>query len=763
MTLDVQAVSCASGREALQLAIDGGGGTREITSLLVQEAEESTSSDSYDHHTALEIAASAGCVDAVERLLEAGADPNAPVSFGGTSALEAAAAAGQLVTVQLLLKKGAHPNHCGKFGDTTPLIAATKAGHTEIAKVLLHAGADVSISKDWDKVSAIKSAAETSNIILLELFLATVTDVVEGFDPAELQVAIAQGRQKDSQQLIKTAEFLERTREHIETALVSVGRTGNMLILQRLLDAGAYANAHTAIAAAAGWGHLEAMNKLLQVALDQNNLPGDSITDALQCAVDAGNVAMIEPLIKAGADATRIDIRGASRKRYLAALISVLRSGASANTASSYYSPYGSGTALQLAAKHGHQEVVELLLASGANVNAPAGEHGGTALQLAVAGEHMTVIKRLIDAGADINAPSSSRFTDTALQAATRTGNTAIFELLLATGAVVDTADCSYHSWNNTSLSIAAETNQPKLVARLLSLMSLDDARQTAAAALQKAVENHHTDIVRQLLRVHPDVNFQDSHRPTMLQEAAENGDLDILKMLLAKKADVNLDPTRGRRKTALQAVSEDGCLDAVQLLLTAGAEVNVTGSTAPPLLLAIRNGHLQVAEHLLAAGADIHATAYRGQTMQQAAEDSGDADMKEWVRAALESRPEPQEEQPPGRGTGPLCETCRTASLPDLCRGEKGHLYTLHPSLIALRTSAVMGCPFCCFIWKTLGIRSIPLPQPSPVRFYLQTYEPGVMTCQVEEPFPKNVERPERLMIHFHFAIEPFRGETSI
>lgn len=84
--------------------------------------------------------------------------------------------------------------------------------------------------------------------------------------------------------------------------------------------------------------------------------------------------------------------------------------------------------------------------------------------------------------------------------------------------------------------------------------------------------------------------------------------------MLLSEGADVNLNPTEGWKPTALQPTSERGDLAAVRLLLAAGAEVNGTGSTAPPLLLAIRGGHVQVFEHLLAAGADIHATAHRGQ-----------------------------------------------------------------------------------------------------------------------------------------------------
>lgn len=557
-----------------------------------------------------------------------------------------------------------------------------------------------------------------------------------------------------------------------------------MLVLQNLLDADADVNAHEAIAAAAGVGHLEAMNKLLQIASGQNRIPEYSITQALQSAVNAGNIFMMEPLLQAGATPTRIDIQEAAAKGHVDVLTYILQSGASAEgLLSSFVSDeYGEGTPLQSAAKEGHLAVVDLLLARGANVNAPAvrgslrGTMGGTAVQLAFAGGHMEVTERLRDAGADVNAPPS-KFASTALQVAA-------LELLLTAGNVVPTAEgigpCNW----NTALSATAE-HKPDLVAIVLSMMPPDDARRRAPVAFRVAVEKRHTALVRQLLQLHPDVDFCEQKErglcfydtvcferslATMLQVAAANGDLEILQMLLEEEADVNLNPSKGYRKTALQSVSEQGSLDAVELLLDAGADVNVTGSTAPPLLLAIQRGHKQVFTRLLEAGADVHATAYRGQTMLQAAQDSEDTGMEELVRAALNSRPQPQTEQPLDRGTGTLCDTCRTVSLVDMFRDAKEcHGFdsapSLHPSLTALGASARAGCPFCCFVWKRLGVKSVSLPQSSPVRI-LGRYRsrPDNLECVVQEPFSKDLGSYlfENFQFDFHYAIQPFQGETS-
>ncbi|CAG1959392.1 unnamed protein product, partial [Fusarium graminearum] len=64
--------------------------------------------------------------------------------------------------------------------------------------------------------------------------------------------------------------------------------------------------------------------------------------------------------------------------------------------------------ALQLAARGGYIEVVEKLLAAGADANAAA-------LQVAARGGHIKVVKKLLAAGADANAAAASEYEWTAL------------------------------------------------------------------------------------------------------------------------------------------------------------------------------------------------------------------------------------------------------------------------------------------------------------------------------------------------------------
>jgi hypothetical protein len=65
-------------------------------------------------------------------------------------------------------------------------------------------------------------------------------------------------------------------------------------------------------------------------------------------------------------------------------------------------------TALQAAARDGHQRVAKPQTGAGADVNAlPAEDNGGTGLQAAAEGGHSGGMKPLIDAGTNVNAPSA--------------------------------------------------------------------------------------------------------------------------------------------------------------------------------------------------------------------------------------------------------------------------------------------------------------------------------------------------------------------
>ena len=92
--------------------------------------------------TPLMIAARTGSVDVVRALLAAGADPNASVAETGATALMWAMDEAHAGVVRVLLEQGAMISASTTKG-FTPLMTAARYGNTELAALLIEAGADV--------------------------------------------------------------------------------------------------------------------------------------------------------------------------------------------------------------------------------------------------------------------------------------------------------------------------------------------------------------------------------------------------------------------------------------------------------------------------------------------------------------------------------------------------------------------------------------------------------------------------------------------
>ncbi len=79
----------------------------------------------------------------IERLLVAGADPNAPLTKTSDTALMMAARTGKVDAVKALLDHGAQVNAHETWGGTTALMWAVSEHHPDVVKILIEHGADV--------------------------------------------------------------------------------------------------------------------------------------------------------------------------------------------------------------------------------------------------------------------------------------------------------------------------------------------------------------------------------------------------------------------------------------------------------------------------------------------------------------------------------------------------------------------------------------------------------------------------------------------
>ena len=93
--------------------------------------------------TPLLIASVNGNALMLDKLLVAGADPNASLTKSGDTALMMASRTGKLAAVRVLLDRGAKVNTQETWGGTSALMWAVSEKHADITKLLIERGADV--------------------------------------------------------------------------------------------------------------------------------------------------------------------------------------------------------------------------------------------------------------------------------------------------------------------------------------------------------------------------------------------------------------------------------------------------------------------------------------------------------------------------------------------------------------------------------------------------------------------------------------------
>lgn len=102
-----------------------------------------------DALTALMWAARNGALDAINALLDAGADIDRHAGRNGWTALQHAIHAREIDAVRLLLDRGADPNASDHDGAQTPLLMASIEADPAAVKLLLAYGADPRVGGEW--------------------------------------------------------------------------------------------------------------------------------------------------------------------------------------------------------------------------------------------------------------------------------------------------------------------------------------------------------------------------------------------------------------------------------------------------------------------------------------------------------------------------------------------------------------------------------------------------------------------------------------
>jgi ankyrin repeat protein len=157
---------------------------------------------------------------------------------------------------------------------------------------------------------------------------------------------------------------------------------------------------------------------------------------------------------------------------------------------------------------------------------------------------------------------------------------------------------------------VVAMKNQDATAVKALLKQRADvnAAAVDGTTALQWAAHWNDLDAVKALLAAGAKANVASRYGVTPLHEAASIGSAPIVNVLL--RAGATVDATYGEGETPLMLAARSGSLEAVKLLVEAGANANAAekfrGQTA--LMLAAVENHASIVQALIAAGAQVNA-----------------------------------------------------------------------------------------------------------------------------------------------------------
>ena len=298
--------------------------------------------------------------------------------------------------------------------------------------------------------------------------------------------------------------------------------------------------------------------------------------------------------------------------------------------------PYAWRTALMEASESGSIDIVKLLLDHGA-------DDLGWALVLAILNKHNDIVELLLEYGAQVDDKNWSLFLDKpplvvavekgnvnivklllqhgakqgldwAIREAIFNKNDEVFHLLSGHGAQVDTMD-----WSYPALVEAVENGDIDIVKLLLE----HGAKQGIGQAITNAIILKNVEIIKVLSEYGAQLDEVDTLNQPLLV-AVEKGDADVVKMLLEHCTKQGID-------RAITSAIFSKNTEIITILSEHGAQVDDIKyqSDDPPLVVAVEKGDADVIKLLLKHGANIDQKNSRGWTALMKASQKGDSKLE--------------------------------------------------------------------------------------------------------------------------------------
>jgi len=446
-------------------------GTVPVIKLLAEHVNDPKYLDTISNtgYNALTIASAHGHADAIEYLIEAGADVSA-VDENGVTSLMYAAASDHVEAMKVLIEKGKADVDFRHSHGGTALLEASTGGASNAVKLLLDKGASYDFT-DNDGVTPLMAVASQGSL--------------------EGQTAILDALKKDPKKTKKLKEHINMFSFSGGSSVMFAAAGGHYNCSKQLIDLGADVNS-IARSTPEYLEKLKTMYELGQVTEDEQNVDG---VTAIHVAAQGGHLEVVELLIEAGADVTILDDESRSP--------------------------------LMLAVKGNYGEVAAVLVKSGADPNTPYVDSEGESHNLlfdAIMVENEEFAKSLIEKGADLYHKDEKKVT-TLLQACHR-GLTDIVGMLLKKhggkeGYINDASEDGI-----TPLIAASSEGQEDIVKMLVKAKTdINSADKDDTTALMAAAARGHLSVVTELLKAGADVNAfnADGHTALMFAYNGKN------------------------------------------------------------------------------------------------------------------------------------------------------------------------------------------------------------------------------------------------
>lgn len=260
-------------------------------------------------------------------------------------------------------------------------------------------------------------------------------------------------------------------------------------------------------------------------------------------------------------------------------------------------------TRLVQAAKAGDSATALALLGKKVDPNI-AEPDGTTPLHWAVRNNDTALVERLIRAGADVKA--TNRYGIAPIALACESGGAAIVEKLLAAGVSANATG----PYGETALHTCAHSGKVDAAKVLMAHGASLDAGDSwrGQTPLMWAAAQSHPEMMRALIEAGADVNARSTIIAWERQRTSEPRDKWL--------------PPGGL--TPMLFAAREGCVGCIKVLLSAGADANIVDPDQySPLVLALVNGHFDVAGALIDAGANLDMQDKVGRTALWAAVDA--------------------------------------------------------------------------------------------------------------------------------------------